>query len=126
MFFKISCFVRSPPYQTPPLNGDGVVAAKFRIACMDIGELETAPDATAFVEGKLFLHVAVPAVVLSTIGHTAVVSMLNVPRLLCDRKFDGGLTAPIFVAVQPGPLNQTSSAVPIICALSILFISVAD
>src|ERR1043165_3560726 len=92
---------------------------------MVMGEVGTAPDATASVEGKAFLHVAVPAVVLSTIGQTAVVSILNVPRLLCDRKFDGGLTLLIVVEVHPGPLNQTSKAVPSICALSILFMSVA-
>ena len=50
---------------------------------------------TAFVDGRLFLQVAVPVDVLSTIGHTAVVSILNVPRLLCDRKLDGGLMLPL-------------------------------
>src|ERR1051325_2332101 len=114
MFFRISCLVRLPAYQTPALNGAGLVAAKSRIACMDIGELGTAPEATASVEGELFLQVAVPAVVLSTIGQTAVVSILKVPRLLCDRKFEGGFTLLRVVDVQPGPLNQTSSAVPII------------
>ena len=91
MLLRISCFVRLPAYQTllevEPLNGDGVVAAWCRIACIDIGEVGSAPEATAFVDGRLFLHVAVPVVVLSNIGQTAVVSILNEQRLLCDRKF---------------------------------------
>ena len=81
--------MRFPAYQllldVEPLKGDGVVAAKSRIACMDIGELGTAPAATASVDGVLFLHVAVPVLRLSTIGQTAVVSMLKVPRLLWER-----------------------------------------
>src|SRR6266702_4548863 len=93
---------------------------------MAIGEVGTAPDAAASVDGVLFWQVAVRVVVLSTIGQTAVVSILNVPRLLCERKVDGGLTLPIFVDAQPGPLNHTSSAVPIICAFSMLFMLVAD
>src|SRR5829696_5866218 len=92
---------------------------------MLMGEPGSAPEATASVDGVLFLHVAVPALVLSTMGQIAVVSMLNVPRLLCDRNVDGGLTLLTVVEVQPGPLNQTSSAVASIWALSILFMSVA-
>src|SRR5439155_11752894 len=130
MFFRISCFVRFPAYQTlalvEPLNGSGVVAAKSRIACMLMGDVGTAPAATASVDGRPFLHVAEPVLRLSTIGQTDVVSMLNVPRLLCERKFDGGLMLPIFVDVQPGPLNHTSSAVPSIWAFSMLFMLVAD
>ena len=69
MFFRISCFLRSPPYQTlldvEPLNGAGVVAAKSRIACIAllhvlmlsdferadrIGEFWGYPESRAFAE----------------------------------------------------------------------------
>src|SRR5213592_3268949 len=103
-----------------------MVEAKSRIACIAIGDVGTAPAATASVDGVLFLQVAVPVLRLSTIGQTAVVSMFNVPRELCEKKIDGGLTLPIFVDLQPGPLNHTSSAVPSICAFSMLFMLVAD
>src|SRR2546428_5394469 len=141
MFFRISCFVRSCavvvvlryhtllPAYAPTSHGGvelSILEAKSRIDCIDIGDVGTAPAATASVEGFPPLHVAVPVLRLSTIGQIAVVSMLNAPRLLWDRNFDGGLPFPIDVDVQPGPLNHTSSAVPIICALSILFMFVAD
>src|SRR3954452_374412 len=96
------------------------------MARIDIGDEGKAPEATGSGDGVLFLQVAVPVVVLSTIGQTAVVFIWNVPRLLCARKFDGGFTVPTFVAVQPGPLNQTSRAVLSICALSMVFMFVAD
>jgi hypothetical protein len=70
--------------------------------------------------------VAVPVLRLSIIGQIAVVIMLNVPRLLWDRNWDGGLMPLIFVEVHPGPLNQTSNAVPSICAFSMLFMLVAE
>jgi hypothetical protein len=72
------------------------------------------------------LHVAEPVLRLSTIGQIAVVSILNVPRKLWLRKFDGGLTLVIVVEIQPEPLNHTSSAAPSICALSMLFMLLAD
>src|ERR687887_260284 len=93
---------------------------------MLMGEVGRAPAATASVDGVLFLHVALPVLRLSTMGQIAVVSILKVPRLLWLRKLDGGLTLFSVVDVQPGPLNQTSSAVASICAFSILFMSVAD
>src|SRR2546423_807935 len=108
MFFRISCFVRFPAYQTgldvEPLNGAGVVAAKSRIACIDMGDDGTAPAATASVDGVLFVQFADPALRLSTIGQIAVVFIFNVPRLLCCRKFEGGLRLPLFVLVQATPL----------------------
>src|SRR5436309_13892883 len=103
-----------------------MVEAKSRIACIAIGDVGTAPAATESVDGVLFLQVAVPVLRLSTIGQTAVVSILNAPRVLWLRKLDGGLTLFRVVDVQPGPLNHTSSAVPSICAFSMLFMLVAE
>src|SRR6266480_3315587 len=109
MFFRISCFVRFDPVLGVPYQALALLAAmnapppvvheaaKSRIACMDIGDVGTAPAVTALVDGNPSLQVADPVLRLSTIGHTAVVSMLNVPRLLCCRKVDGGFTEPIFV-----------------------------
>src|SRR3954454_1391361 len=91
-----------------------------------MGELGNAPAVTAFVDGAMFLHVAVPVLRLSTIGQIAVVIMWKEPRLLFERNCDGGLIPLFFVEVHPGPLNQTSSALASICALSMTFMLVAD
>src|SRR5690242_2820142 len=122
MFFAISCLVRSPPYQTPALNGLGVVASYVRICWTVIAAEGTAPEANAFVDGWLFEQVAVPAVLLSTIGQTAVRSTRNPPKDPGARKLDGGLILPLAGrAIRAGSLKYTSRAVANICAFSIVF-----
>ena len=129
-FFRISSKVLLPAYQmellVEPLKGESTVEAKSNIALIVIGDDGNAPERTPSVDGRPPRQVAVPVVVLSTIGQMAVVSILNVPRWLCDKKFEGGLILLRAVLVHPGPLNQTSRAVPNICAFNILFILVAE
>jgi hypothetical protein len=91
-FFRISCLVLSVPYQlelaavpvkAPASQGGGAgrslsfVAANVKTSLTDREVQGTAPAALALVDGVLFLKVAVPVLRLSTIGQTAVRSMLN-------------------------------------------------